>query len=144
MKNLRNYTSTVSPDKSILTIERDLVRAGATHMAKKYSPTGEIEAVLFQMNYEGNFVTFQVPANVPATERYMMKKFKKTASATLHQQALRTAWKNVSEWIQIQVDMILLQQLEPLEAFLPYVYSNRTGLTYYQSLKESNFKALPQ
>jgi hypothetical protein len=36
MKNIKNYTSSVSSDKSVLDIERVLISMGARNIAKEY------------------------------------------------------------------------------------------------------------
>ena len=65
-----------------------------------------------------------------------------TTKATIYEQAARTAWKLVQDWIEVQVSMIVMKQAEFLEVFLPYVWDGRQ--TYFESVKSGAFKALPE
>jgi hypothetical protein len=43
MKNIKNYTSSVPSDKSILQIERILIDMGARNIAKEYDGFGKVD-----------------------------------------------------------------------------------------------------
>ena len=60
----------------------------------------------------------------------------------IRDQASRTAWKLMQDWIEIQVSLIEMRQVEFLQVFLPYVWDGQQ--TYYSYLKEGNFKLLPE
>lgn len=69
---------------------------------------------------------------------YYSRKKKKKKDFT--DQASRTAWKIVQDWVEVQMSMIQLKQADLIQVFLPYVFDGRR--TYYQALKESNFAGL--
>ena len=56
------------------------------------------------------------------------------------EQALRTAWPIVKEWVAAQMALIETGMVEMEEVFLPYMLSG--DRTVYQVLSEGNFKAL--
>ncbi len=58
-------------------------------------------------------------------------------------QAERTAWKNLLEWVEIQLLLIRLEQVEFMEVFLPYIYDGRRKATFYELTRDSGFKMLP-
>ena len=71
-----------------------------------------------------------------------MKRPNSDTKERVRKQAERTAWKIVSDWVQIQLSMIMLEQAEPLQVFLPYAWNPETEKTFYNQLKETGFKQL--
>lgn len=144
--NLKNCTSEVPAITSMGKIERCLVEAGATDISKKYSD-GVCTSITFRMMVNQVPLFFQLPAKVDAcfkslwgsmTSRGQQQADRKKWVA----QAERTAWKIVSDWVELQLSMIQLEQAEALQVFLPYVYNPQSDQTFYESLKDKGFKAL--
>lgn len=142
--NLKNYTSEVSASRSMALIEEYLVKAGATDISKKYAD-GVCSSVVFRMVVNGNALFFQLPAKVQACFdvfwRDRVKKTKQDREYVLAQ-SQRTAWKILHDWVQIQLSMIQLEQVEAIQVFLSYVYDPVSEQTFYEKLKGSGFKAL--
>lgn len=144
--NLKNYTSEVPAITSMGRIEQCLVEAGATDISKKYEDQ-VCRAITFRMMVNGIPLFFQLPAKVDAcfaalwgsmTSRGQQQADRKKWMV----QAERTAWKIVSDWVEIQLSMIRLEQAEALQIFLPYVYDPAKDQTFFQALKANNFKQL--
>ena len=147
--NLKNYTSTVPANTSMGRIQNSLVQAGATDISMKYDPqTKTCIAITFRMIVSvGIPLFFKLPANVDPCFRILYKQVKRPLSDTKKrtmEQAERTAWKIVSDWVEIQLAMILMEQAEPMQVFLPYVYDPAKDQTFFEMIKEGGFKALPQ
>lgn len=142
--NLKNYTSSVPAVTSMGRIELALVKAGATDISKKYKD-GICIAITFRMMVQEHPMFFQLQAKVDACFDVLWKEVKRPKTDTRHrtrEQAERTAWKIISDWVEIQLSMILLEQAEALEIFLPYAYDPATEQTFFNKLKEGGFKAL--
>lgn len=142
--NLKNYTSEVSAYASISMIEKCLVTAGATNISKQYDD-GICTAVTFRMMIGTRPLFFQLPAKASACFDVMWKEVKKPHKDTkrrIMEQSERTAWKIVRDWVEVQLAMIQLEQAEPLQVFLPYVYDPAKNETFYDKLKGSGFKQL--
>lgn len=143
---LKNYTSSISVERSLEAIDTLLVQAGATHIARAYTGTeGKISAILFQLNVNGRPFTFKLPSNPEAVYRIFKAEIKKPHHGTfekLKDQADRTSWSIIREWVHIQLSMIKMQQAEALEIFLPYLYDGRKDSTFYSQLKETGYKQL--
>lgn len=140
--NLKNYTSTVPAERSIMLIEKQLATAGAMNISKWYVD-GEIAGMAFQAQINGVPASFKLPAKEDRVFKELAKQYKRwndTAEATCKAQARRTAWKLLHDWVQIQVSMILLNQVEFMEVFLPYAFDGRQ--TYFEVLKEKHYKGL--
>lgn len=126
-------------------IEQLLVEAGATNISKAYNEDKTCTAIMFQMTIDSKFVYFKLPANVQACFEVLWSavKNKLRANKQLYiDQAHRTAWKIILDWVEVQLAMIQLDQAKPLQIFLPYVCDPHTGQTFYEKI-ESNPKLLP-
>ena len=144
--SIKNYTSATPAWKSINNIEKYLVAAGATDISKKYE-NGICTAITFRMVIRPDYHTlfFQLPAKVEACFDVFWKEIKQPKKDTklrIREQAERTAWKIVCDWVQVQLSMIQLDQAEIVEVFLPYVYDPRTDQTFYHKIKDNAYKQL--
>lgn len=126
---LKNRRSEMPLSRSISLIEDLLAKAGAKRIGKEYSE-GEVTGLTFELATDNGNLVFKLPSRVEKVQGVIKDK----------KQAERTAWKTLYEWIYIQVGMILIEQVEAVEIFLPYAWDGKQ--TLFQNLKESNFKAL--
>lgn len=143
--NLKNYTSTVPAITSMGRIEKALVSAGATNISKTYEDQ-VCTSITFRMVITGDIpMFFKMPAKVEPCFNVLWEEVKRPRPDTkrlIRDQAERTAWKIVADWVEIQLSMIMLQQAEPLQVFLPYAYDPKTDSTFYEKLKTTGYKAL--
>ena len=142
---IKNYTSSVPVERTIRRIEQDLAKAGACGILKDYDQ-GRLTAISFRVNLPtGKMVTVRFPANAEAVYQSLRKQIRRPRQGTLENlrlQSDRTAWKLMQDWIEVQLSLIEMQQVDFLQVFLPYVWDGQR--TYYQALKEQNFLALPE
>lgn len=156
---LKNYTSEVPVSQTIYRIEQVLIKCGATGIMKEYLNTnGDIGAITFTVETPSGPMTIRLPADKEkalealwldyvgddkltdkgdAVQWNSRKKKRKTDFA---EQAARTAWKIIQDWVEVQMSMIQMKQADTLQVFLPYVYDGKR--TYYQALREASFKGL--
>lgn len=142
---MKNYTSQVSVEKTISLIERFLAKAGASNILKNYDG-GEISSISFTLfdPVSRKTVFIKLPARVGAVEKILYRKIKRPRNATIkriREQAARTAWKLMLDWIEVQLSLIEMEQVEALQVFLPYIWDGQK--TFYMAIKENNFKFLP-
>lgn len=145
--NLKNYTSSVPAGTTIAYIESYLMSAGATGIMKDIK-NGQVVALMFEMDMgkPGKHV-IKLPANVAEVHRYLWNDYitsvrnPRKGEEDFTDQAGRTAWKIVQDWVQVQISMIKLKQMEPMQVFLPYIWDGQR--TFYEFLRDKNFKALP-
>lgn len=143
---LKNYTSTVPADTSISKIERLLVSVGATSISKEYQDL-KLISISFLITQNNNTIPFKLPARVNQVEDILKAEIKRPKSdgstyRRIKDQAERTAWKIIHDWVEVQISMIKLEQAELMQIFLPYVFNIETGKTYFEALKETGFKQL--
>lgn len=132
-------------------IEEMLVEAGARDIHKSYNHNRECDAIIFIMVVPGNPLPmhFKLPAKVEACFEALWKLYLKTVKKPsehmkqqLRAQAVRTAWKIIHDWVDLQLSLIQLEQAEPMEIFLPYAYNPESKETFYEHLKSGQFKLL--
>jgi len=140
--NLKNYTSTVPVSRTISKIEEILAETGAKAIAKTYENT-RVAAITFQLAINGKDFLIRLPADPEAVYRSLAKEVIRPREGTLErlrEQADRTAWKIQQDWLEIELTKMRLQQTEPLQAFLSYIWNGNQ--TYYEALKERKFRGL--
>ena len=146
MTTIKNYTSGVPVDRTVAKIEAALVRGGATNIMKNYDGA-TLSAVCFVVTYPdtGKRMSIRLPANVDAVYQTLRGNIKRPRAGTLdklREQAAKTAWKLMQDWVEIQLSLIAMSQAEFLQVFLPYVWDGKQ--TFYESLKGNGFKMLTE
>lgn len=142
MINLKNYTTTVTAEKSITNINKLLVAFGASNIMYQYGPVQNLVAISFIINVENQKLPFRLPAKVDNIFKWLRKSKPQTGDKVLKDQAERIAWKHLHEWLHIQLTSMELEQADKIELLLAYVYDPQTQETYYDKLKKNNYKAL--
>lgn len=143
--NLKNYTSSVPVERSVSYIDHDLVRAGATHIAKWYDTEGNLDGLMFQITSNQVPMSFRLPARWKKCFDLMMKEIKKPRPETeqrVREQSQRTAWKLLYDSVSVQISLIMIDQVEIVEVFLPYYYDPQKDQTLFERLKAGGFKQL--
>lgn len=159
MMFLKNYTSDVPVSQTIFRIERVLIRCGVSGIAKEYTGTdGKIGAITFtiQPGEGGPRMAVRLPADTARAQEALWVNYagddllpdgklkwscrKKLTKADFKDQAERTAWKIIQDWVEVQMSMIQTRQADFREVFLPYVWDGEQ--TVYQRIKSSGFRAL--
>lgn len=160
---LKNYTSDVPSGITINRIQNFLIKAGVSQLSMDYGLNGEIVALTFSIQVEANKrpATIRLPANVEGAhealwldyvgadgERALHNGDKQTAygsrkrllRSSFKEQAERTAWRLVQDWIEVQLSMVALKQADFMQVFLPYAWDGKQS--FYQRVKGQGFLAL--
>lgn len=142
--NLKNYTSGVPVEKTVSRIEQVLAKAGASGISKEFSGSGDIESMTFRIEMGHGQVAIRLPANSSQVYDAMKKSIKRPRSGTmvkLQDQARRTSWKLMQDWVEVQCSLIAMKQADVMQVFLPYVWDGEK--TFYQFIRDGNYKMLP-
>lgn len=149
-KNIKNYTSEAKVENTIARIEELVVKKmNARQFFKEYK-NGEVIGVVFVIPTDKGDLPFKMPARIEKLEQlfYSQKKprysWQKPDPLTVaeREQAKRTAWKNIHDWIDAQIALIETDQVKIEEVFLPYM-TNISGQTLFEIMEGSGFK-MPQ
>ncbi len=147
---MKNYTSSVPVETTISRIEKILAKFGAMGVAKSYK-NGEVDSLQFSIvePASGKGVVIRLPAKVDAVRKILTKDVRRPRSSThrsrsteerINDQAGRTAWRIIQDWVEVQLSLIEMGQAEVLQVFLPYMWNGER--TYYELAKGSKFKML--
>ena len=120
---IKNYTSEVDSFKSLGEIQGALARGGAAKIMVDYEggkPTG----VTFMLQTDRGPHGFILPANVDG----VMEGFKKQRVRADRDQAERTAWRNIRDWVMAQMAFIESGAVKMDEVFLPYLSDGKKTL----------------
>jgi hypothetical protein len=144
---IKNYTSTVPVSRSVQHIEDCLIRHGAKNILKMYDAEKKLESLCFIIGVDGKDIPFKLPASVDKVEQVLKAACRRPTTATyarIKEQAERCAWKLQSDWVDIQMSLIELNQVEIMQVFLAYVYFPAQKQTYYEKIKGNGFLMLTE
>ena len=141
MPPIKNYTSTVAINKSVQHIEDQLIRHGAQEILKIIEG-GKLVGIAFIISVSGKNIPFRIPARLDRVEKKLRELIRRPINGTLQrvaEQAGKTAWKILSDWVDIQMTLIDLEQAELAEVFMPFAYDHRTKQTFFEQVKKADF-----
>ena len=106
-----------------------LAAHGANKILVEYD-AGAPVGVMFSLVVDGQTQGFLLPANVDG----VMAAFQRQKVKADREQAERTAWRNIRDWVAAQMAFIESGGAELAETFLPYLTDGK-GRTLYQAFK---------
>ena len=147
--NLKNYTSSVPVETTVMRIEQYLIATGlVSNIGKSYNGK-VVKAIVFNIEHETGKLplTVKLEAKVTQCQDFFWKdymtglcrKARKTKEDFLDQ-AARTAWKLQEDDVRVQTSLILLKQRTVLESFMASIWDGER--TFYQRVKDSGYKQL--
>lgn len=141
-KNIKNYTSEQKLDTTAALIQKILARAGAKRVMFDYDDNGDLEGIAFFIKTSQGEIPIKLPARVEKVHQVMYSSGKEYVSPRIKEarmdQAKRTAWKNIQDWIDAQCAMIETDMVKMEEVFLPYM-ATPTGETFYEVMEDKGF-----
>lgn len=130
-----NYTTKIDPAKTAGEIQSLLGAKGAQSVSTQYIK-GEAVAVFFAIEVNGMMVNFRLPCNWEGVLQSFKRDRKVPRSAETEEQAKRTAWRIIKDWVEAQLAIIESGQAQMAEVFMPYAMVDN-GQTIYQRLTEN-------
>jgi hypothetical protein len=134
MPTLFMETTNIAPEKTISEIESVLARYGATAISKEYVK-GEIEALSFRVQVNGQEIQFRLPRRYKAIEQIFHDRTDRYASESQvdsrKSKARRVAWRQILRWVQAQMALVETKMVKVEEVFLPYI-QGPGGQTVYE------------
>lgn len=132
---LKNYTSNTT--NTFDKIQKVLASHKARRMMFEYDSQGRIGALSFSMELNGKEIGFKLPAKVENVEAIFKREGYRLDEKTL-QQAYRTAWANIRDWLDSQMALVDTEQVKFEEVFLPYMVAN-DGRTFFEKIRDNQF-----
>jgi hypothetical protein len=145
--NLKNYTSNTPAHQTIAYIEAYLAECGVNGVTKQYENKTPI-ALFFHIEIADQKYTIRLPAKVSEVQEWLWRQYcssvrhPRKQKTDFEEQAARTAWAIQRDWVQVQMSLIKLKQVEFLEVFMGFLWDGKQS--YYSALRASGYKALPE
>ena len=142
---MKNYTSKVDTETTIWKIEQLLVSFRAKNISKEYDDKMEVCGIIFTIDVAGIGPQYIRLPSAPDSVYKVLASQRKgqldpKAKQRLMEQAKRTSWKLMQDWVEVQLSLIEMRQAEAAQVFMPYLWNGTK--TFYQIARESGFKAL--
>lgn len=130
-------------------IQKCLIEHKAQQIMFEYTYDGKIKSLNFSLKIGEMIHGFRLPARVENVEAIFLQVKKKKIkweydrqraklSDEDKQQAYRTAWANIRDWLTSQMALIDTEQVKIEEVFLPYAIG-RDGRTYFEHIQSKNY-----
>lgn len=134
-----NYTTKIDPNQTIGEIQRMLSRYEVSAMMTQYEGRN-VSAVAFELVIEGKKIQFKLPCNWRAVHEIFKnnptaQKNMRLKGGTLEDQAIRTAWRVIKDWIEAQLALVEINMVTLPQIFLPYMIV-RGGKTLAEKMSE--------
>jgi hypothetical protein len=129
---------------SVSKIENMLVQNGANNILKGYDDDRELLYIQFSMVVNGNSMFYKITAYRNVIAKILLAEYTRPTEKShqlVAQQSGRTAWKIICDWVEIQLTMVMLEQMEMAEAFMTKTIT-QSGQTLFEVVKAGNFKLL--
>jgi len=143
-ERLLNFSTSIDAEKTAYEIESLLGKSGATDIHKEYKE-GNVMALMFGiMLPNGRYLGFRMPINVENTLlvfKEQARKGKMPNNKVNIDQARRTAWRILKDWVEVQLAFVESKQVEMERAFFAYILDNQ-GQTLFDIVAKNNFKGL--
>lgn len=158
---LKNYTSDVPVPQTLHRIEQTLIKCGVTGIAKEYAPNnvGKIVALTFCIKLDGlTPMNVRIPVDEEKALQCLWLDYadgekltadgsqlewssrKKKKRSEFREQAERTAWKLMQDWVEVQMSLIQMKQADFMQVFLPYAWDGEK--TFYERVKDTGYRGL--
>lgn len=124
---ISNYTTRVPASQSIASIQDMLIKHGAVGFMMDYEKdTGRIKSLHFVLENNGEKMHFKLPV---AWEKFQaVLRDQEVARSQDEDYCYRVAWRNIYDWVKVQMAFYETQMVTLPQIFLPYavVKDNKT------------------
>lgn len=131
---VKNYTSVVPAEKTMQTIESLLRGAHATSFVKLLDK-GVVRGIVFTIQSELETpITVRLPVDEDGVYTALLQQKKDshwwpaTKKEKVREQAKRTAWKLMEDWLRVQLSLVSMKQAQLAQVFLPYLWNGKQSL----------------
>lgn len=132
---LLNYTSKVPASDSIASISRMLARGGARQVMHDYDQAGNITALSFSLELDGQMVGFRLPSDWRPVKQLLDKQLTGNPNARpwmrTEEHARNVAWRVIKDWVEAQLAIIETMMVTTAQVFLPYA-TTADGRSLYE------------
>lgn len=136
---LKNYTTVIKVEKTLMEIEQILSKHGAIAIFKMYDENGSPNALAFKCLVNDQEIAFKLPME----EEKILQVFRKSRQVPRRrcniEQARRTGWRIIKDWVDSQMALIEIHVVKFEQVFLPYMYDQSTNQTLFEKFEQRKF-----
>lgn len=133
---LLNYTTKIDADKTAQEIAKCLSLHGAKAVLTEYDPKESlVSAISFKITLNDKDITFRLPCDWKPVLTILENDAKVPRAHKTREQAVRTAWRIVKDWVEAQMALVETQMVTTAQVFLPYAVM-RSGKTLSEQIAE--------
>jgi hypothetical protein len=140
---IKNFSTTISVEKTIAEIEKMLSMYGATKIMKEYDFEGNPEKLVFAIITDHG----EMPVKLPVNTDKILDVFKTQVSDKRlpkrywddREQAARVGWRIIKDWLDAQLTLLNIQMVKVQEIFLPYAYDSGSNQTLFEKMEANGF-----
>ena len=148
---LKNYTTNKNYLRTISEIEQLLAEVGAKKILKEYNDQKEVFALSFIILFKEQEIPIRLPARVDRIPAALRNHYNNNTSLTSSQRSLiksamsdperarNIGWRIVQDWLESNLAIMSLDQINLLEALLPFTQWGKNGMTLYDLLEQQDF-----
>lgn len=145
-KRIKNFSTIIAPEKTIMEIEKMLSEYGATKMMKQYDDKNRPNFLAFMINTEHGEIPIKLPLKVHQVltmfdEQIAQKLLPNSYSGNI-EQAYKVGWRIIKDWIDAQLTLLKLRLAKPEEIFLPYLYDYNKQETLFEKIERDGLEAI--
>ncbi len=142
-KRIKNFSTIINPEKTIAEIEKMLAVYGATKIIKQYNDEGNPILLAFMIQTSRGEMPIKLPINIEGVQSAFKKQVSEKKLPKSYwdnkEQATRTGWRIIKDWLDAQLTLINLEMVKIEEIFLPYIYDMISDKTMYEVIEEKGF-----
>ena len=132
---IKNYTTTISVEKSVMEIQKALAKHKARAILTEYDGDGVLTHLAFQIETVSGRIPFRLPAQVDRVY-VCLQRSKVPRKLKTREQAARVAWRVIKDWVMAQLAIVEADMVDMVEVFLPYAQDSE-GETIYTRFIEA-------
>jgi len=145
-ERIKNFSTTISVEKTLSEIERMLAKYGATKIMKEFDDEGNVKLLAFMIISSKGELPIKLPIQVhkimeifknQVNEKKLPKKYLRNK-----EQAYKVGWRIIKDWLDAQLSLLAIEMVKIEEIFLPYIYDFNTKKTMFQIIEDKGFQVL--
>jgi hypothetical protein len=123
-----NYSTKIDAWKTVGEIQQILSKHNVSHFSIRNENNTPV-ALSFAIDYNGSPLNFLLPCNHEGVLNCFKKDRKIPAGSKNKEQALRTSWRIIKDWVEAQLAVVDAEISNIQEVFMPYLVINQYGET---------------
>ena len=136
--------TTVSAEKSVQEIIREITSRHATKIQQDYNGDGVLIGLQFLIPIaNGNQLPVALPARMDAMKKVLYRGLgprqkSKFTEEDMAEAASKIVWRQLAAWVKAQMALVDLEMVKPEEVFLPYIQV-APNKSMFQAIVEGGF-----